>query len=284
MWRDNEIPDPPVTPKPAASVMLLRQGAGGMEVLMIRRHGDANFAGALAFPGGKLDPEDRDPGLVAHARGLDGLDGGARARRLAAIRELFEETGILLATEAGSEEFVTADRAGAISDRFRGALHAGEVGLREIAEAEGIVYACDRLVDFAHWTAPEYMLVRFDARFFLAVAPPGQEARHDGAETVETVWIGPGEALALADAEQDAIVFPTRMNLLKLGKSADMEAALAAAAAHPVVPVLPKRVRRADGTFLEIAPAAGLGFTEVAMDEVPLEVFPGFENAGEKAD
>jgi 8-oxo-dGTP pyrophosphatase MutT (NUDIX family) len=258
----------PVEPVLAATVVLLRDGDGGLELLMIERHGDIAFAGgALVFPGGKLDPGDADPALRARCGECGPLGAGELALRVAGVREAFEECGVLLAGARGERRLLPAVRAREIGARWREALAADRATVGELIEREDLWLACERLVPFAHWITPEFMKRRFDTWFFLAEAPAGQEAVHDGGESVSTRWIRPAEAIAEAEAGRLPIMFPTLMNLRKLARHATTADALAAARSAPIVAVLPRIEQAADGTRrLRIPPEAGYG-----VDGAPVE-------------
>jgi 8-oxo-dGTP pyrophosphatase MutT (NUDIX family) len=227
-------PPPHVTPRPAATLLMLRDGAEGLEVLMTSRHEEAGFAGgALVFPGGKVDPADH--ALAGHYAAKTALDEAALVLRIAAIRETFEECGILLA-------------------RTDGAL---------------LDLAVDDLVPYAHWITPVDRPKRFDTHFFLAPAAPDQIAIHDGREAVDAVWMTPNAVLRGADEKRIKLVFATRMNLVKLGRSKTVVGALAAARAAPVVTVTPVIEKTSAGPFIHIPEAAGYGATRFAARDIP---------------
>ena len=137
------------------------------------------------------------------------------------------------------------------------------------AEAEQLDYALDTLVPFAHWITPEAMPKRFDTWFFLARAPEGQIGLHDGAESVESEWIGAQAALDEWEAKRRVIVFATRMQLVKLARAASVDAALANAAAEPIVDVMPVLDRTSFAEpHLRIPAEAGYGVTEVPLSRV----------------
>lgn len=223
----------PVTPRPAAAILLLRDAAAGLEVLMICRAKAMSFAGgAMAFPGGRID--DADALLAPQGDPLG-------AFRIGAIREAWEETGMLLArpnamaTDSGTE------------------FHAH---LRE----QGLAPDHAALTPFAHWITPEQSPKRFDTHFFLAEAPEGQEAQHDGSETEEAIWLRPDQVIKEAEAGLRTLVFPTRLNLLRLSRHATAAEAIAAARATPVVTVMPRPEPDGQGgTNLRIPEAAGYG-------------------------
>lgn len=238
------------TPRLAATVMLLRDGGDGMEVFMIVRHHESNFAaGALVFPGGRVDPEDHD--LAADAAVFPpqaAVDAAAAALRVAAIRETFEECGVLLARARGESELVSAARLRDIETAHRAAMTRRERTFGAILAAENLVLAHDTMVPFAHWITPEHVPKRFDTHFFLAAAPADQIALHDGEEAVDSVWITPAAAIDGTTAGTYKLVFPTQMNLQKLARHPLSVPAMAAARATKVVTVVPKQERAGDGT------------------------------------
>lgn len=256
--------------RPASTVMLLRDGPRGMEVFMVVRHHQIDFAsGALVFPGGSVDEADRSPILRRHCPGCDSLSDEELGFRVAAVREAFEECGILLARPAGSDALVGAARLAELEARYRHPLEKGEVTMVEMAEREELDIATDRLVPFAHWITPTVMPKRFDTHFFLAVAPEDHVALHDGRESVDSVWITPGDACAEADGGRRTVIFPTRVNLEKLGRSVTTAEALATARSTEVVTVLPQVQRTPEGRIMRIPAEADYGFTEVHIAGEP---------------
>lgn len=247
--------DHPEAPaRPAATILLLRDRPQGMEVFMVVRHHEIDFAsGALVFPGGRVEPGDR---AIAEAL----RDGAvATAAGIAAVRETFEECGILLARRPGQAALVGADVLRGLADR-RVALCRGEVDFATLLRDADLVPALDLLVYFAHWITPRSRPKRFDTHFFLAVAPEDHLAAHDGREAVDSVWIRPQDAIAEATAGKRKLVFPTRMNLAKLAMSTTAAAAIEIARGVPVVTVEPELVSTAEGgRILRIPAAAGYG-------------------------
>jgi 8-oxo-dGTP pyrophosphatase MutT (NUDIX family) len=257
----SEEKKPPV-PLAASTLLLIRNGQTGLEVFMVKRHHQIDFAsGALVFPGGKVDAHDRDPALRAHADGGDALDDLRLSLAACAIREGFEESGILLARRAGSRDLISAEHASSLND-WRPRLNASEVGLVEFLTKENLRLACDALVPFANWVTPTFMPKRFDTYFYVAATPVGQLGRHDGSESVDSVWLNPTDAIG---DKRWTIIFPTKMNLLKLAHAKTAEEALSIARTTPVVTVLPEVVKRAEGSFLTISEDAGYGKVEEAM-------------------
>ena len=238
----------------ASTVLLLRDGAEGLEVFMVVRNYAIDFAsGALVFPGGRVDAAD-------HALGDD-------VARTAAIRETFEECGILLARRRGSAGLVSAADLAGIAARHRGRLNAGETTMADIAEAEDLALAPDLLVHFAHWITPAAMPKRFDTHFFLAAAPPDQIGAHDGHESVDSLWITPRKALDGTEAGTYKMVFATHLNIQKLARFPTTEAALAFARAAPVITVEPDVLKKPDGSRrLRIPAEADYGGTEFHPD------------------
>ena len=252
-----------VQPRPAATVILLRDGVGGPEVYVIRRHDGLSFAaGATVFPGGCVDPADRDPGWSALCSG----SGNDRALRVAAIRETFEECGLLLARRVGGGPLLDEDGASAARARSGRDGVNGAMPFPELVRAEGLELAADRLVPFARWQTPEWVHRRFDTLFFLAEAPPDQTASVDRREAVEGVWATPRALLVRADAGSIRLVFATRMNLMRLTAFGSTTDALAAAGRHPIQPILPRRVDTPAGPVLRIPADAGYDPAELSLE------------------
>ena len=160
------------TARPAATIMLLRDGPLGIEVFMVVRHHAIDFAaGALVFPGGRVEESDIEI-AAGDCPNPDGLDIDALAFRVAAIRETFEECGVLLARPLGSDQLIEAGTLQRLEDQHRAALNAGSIGFDAVLASEALLPAPDRLVHFAHWITPSNQPKRYDTHFFLAEAPP----------------------------------------------------------------------------------------------------------------
>lgn len=249
----------PVTPVPAATLLLVRDGASGVEVLMAARHEKSGFAaGALVFPGGKVDAD--DAAVARHCRGLAGLPAAAAAARVAAIRETWEESGVLLARRGANGGLLTQAELSLLRDRRGGSFGA-------LLQEPGLELAGDRLALFAHWITPADSPKRFDTLFFLAAFDGDQAPLHDGHEAVDARWVNPAEAVGEADAGRCKIVFATRLNLLRLARSRTVAEALAAAQA-PVVTVTPQVVKTTAGAVFRIPAEAGYGVTEVPVQGI----------------
>ncbi len=260
--------------------MLLRDGDDGMEVFMIVRHQNSDVhAGALVFPGGRVDDEDYE--LAANAAvfpPLSGVDAGMAALRVAAVRETFEECGVLLARARGAEALVSATRLRDIEAAHRTAMACGERTFGAILAAENLVIASETMIYFANWITPERSSKRFDTHFFVAAAPPDQVALHDGYEAVDSVWVTPAAALERASTGIYQLRFPTQMNLQKVGRHTLSAAAMDAARASRVVTVMSKQEKSSDGRrVLRIPLEAGYGgelfdseYLDNARDGIPL--------------
>jgi 8-oxo-dGTP pyrophosphatase MutT (NUDIX family) len=245
-------------PRQASAVMLLRDAPSGqgLEVFMVRRVIQSDFMpDVYVFPGGSVQKDDQiaeqtqdicrevTPG-VADPEGRTALGQGVRA---AAIRELFEEAGVLLAYQDGHMLAVNAEN----TERFaayRQAFNAREGSLVELARGENLALATERLSYFAHWITPEGLPKRFDTHFFVTAAPSEQQAAHDQLETSEGVWISPLEALARAKRGEFPLVFATLHQLGDLAAFTSVAEALQATTTTYVKMHMPVLVER-DGQF-----------------------------------
>ncbi|MGB8609928.1 NUDIX hydrolase [Bradyrhizobium sp.] len=247
-------------PRPASTILLLRDGAGGeIEVFMMVRHYEIDFnSGALVFPGGSVDKGDQEiisrPELYS---GGEGLDAATLSFRIAAIRETFEESGILLARPRGSATLIDAKRAGEVEAASRTALCEAKTTFLKVLTDNGVSLALDELVPYAHWITPEGMPKRFDTWFFLAAAPPEQAGAHDGKESTDSIWVSPREALAGGESGRFKLPFPTTRNLIKLGKQSGVQAAIDDSRGKPIVTVMPVMTRLNGGRQLRIPADAG---------------------------
>ncbi len=236
--------------RPAATILLLRDAPAGMEVFMVRRNMSSAFVGgAYVFPGGRVDAED-----AIEPRRCVGLDPEAADRRLgvvgqglafhvAAIRECFEEAGVLLAYDrAGAMLDFSAPAADAHYRTLRDRLNAGTLSFAQLIEQEDLFLALDRLAYLSHWITPMGEPRRFDTRFFAAHAPAHQVAAHDDWELTESAWVAPAEALERARKREWQIILPTVANLRSIGAHESAAAAVEWARQQPLpLPaILPK--------------------------------------------
>lgn len=250
-------------PRDSATVIVARDAEQGLEIFMLQRHLASDFVGgAYVFPGGKVDDADSDPALHGLVDGVDPaaaaalVEAGDRGLgfHLAALRETFEEAGVLLARHAAEGSVVRLD--GADESRFaeaRRALIAGETTLLEVARAENIRYALDLMHYFNRWITPHGLHRRYDTRFFLARVPDGQMPLHDAVETTSSTWIRPGKAIERARAGELMIIFPTRKTLEALAEFPSVDDAIASCAGKVIVPLLPSLVMH-DGSPKVVLP------------------------------
>lgn len=254
----------PVTPAPAATLVLIRdRPGGGIECLLMQRHQKSKFAaGAFVFPGGKIEADDNPEDAAAWCRGLDMA---AAARRLdleraprtalgfwiGAIRETFEEAGLLLALDAAGRDAALAAPRFA---EYRRACQSDNRTFWTMLRDEGLRLATDRLVYFAHWITPEDQPLRFDTRFFAAPAPTGQEASGDEYEMTDLRWLAPAEAVAASTRGEIMLRNPTIKNLLRFDGARTVAEALDQVRDRPVRTILPRIVVEADGTRRALLP------------------------------
>ena len=262
----SDKPKVPVAARPASTVVILRDGADGIEVFMVVRHHEIDFAsGALVFPGGKVDAEDSDAAWSELAPQVPAAPD--RSFFVAAGRETFEEAGLVLARRRGTQEMVDADGAHRLVETYRAALLKGDTTFVDIVRKENLTLAADLMVPFAHWITPEPVPKRFDTHFFLIAAPMVQLGAHDGGESVEGIWITPKQALLDAEAGTRTLVFATRMNIEKLARYRTVAEAVEVTRSKPVVTVTPKILRSEGGRKLQIPAEADYGVTEVFVEE-----------------
>lgn len=250
-----------VTVRDAATVMLVRDSAAGrLEVFMLRRNLNSDFVGgAYVFPGGAVDPEDRHADLEPICEGRTDADAstalglhpptGGLAYWVAAIRESFEEAGVLLAYDATGDVIDLRDPdVAARFDVHRGAVDRSERRLVEVCAEEGLRLAVDGMHYFSHWITPVGPPRRYDTRFFVAAAPVGQTPLHDDRETIANCWIAPPDALAQHRDGAFDLILPTIRNLEAIARFDTAADVLAAAAALDQIPaVLPRVIDDGDG-------------------------------------
>jgi 8-oxo-dGTP pyrophosphatase MutT (NUDIX family) len=237
----------PAQPRDAATVMLLRPAGGdpdggGLEVYMLRRKSSMAFApGAYVFPGGSVDARDADeqvawagPGTGEWGRIFDAPPELACALVCAAVRETFEESGVLLA--GPSADSVVADTTGADWEADRLALLDRSLSLAEMLARRGLVLRSDLLRPWSRWITPVIEERRFDARFFAAALPPHQRTRDVGGEAAEVAWVGPADAIAMGRSREIVLWPPTAVTLAELAACGDVAAALRPRTVRPVLP------------------------------------------------
>ncbi|MFC0533588.1 NUDIX hydrolase [Phytohabitans kaempferiae] len=256
---------PTPVPRVAATVVLLRPADGGFEAYVLRRAASMAFAsGVYAFPGGGVDPADAGadlgwagPPADEWARRLGRPAAEAQAVVCAAVREVFEEAGVLLAeaapesplTEPATGVEGTIDTSGDDWERDRERLVRHEVHLAEVLARRGLVLRSDLLGAWARWITPEFETRRFDTYFFVAALPEGQVPRDVSGEADHTMWVRPGDAVARYRAGEIAMLPPTVVLLRNLAEYPDVAAVLAAAADRDAAtPVMPRAELAPDGT------------------------------------
>jgi 8-oxo-dGTP pyrophosphatase MutT (NUDIX family) len=244
----------PIAPAlPSSSLLLVRDGRGGLEVLMMQRAKTMRFApGALVFPGGKVDVADAQN--WRWQRYLQGNRHPMRdlAYRIAAARELYEEVGILLGhTRCKKPELY-------------------EIPFEKALIRESLTLGVEDMIPFAHWVTPETLPRRFDTYFYL-IADQGYVEKHDGNEAISAKWVKPREILSDWEDNKTPLMFPTRLNLMKLARSSTVAAALIAVRQAPVVRTLPTLAMDGKQVNLTIPKETGFGVTKATERELSVE-------------
>ena len=244
-------------PRPAATVVLCRETGDDMEIFMVVRHHQIDFSsGALVFKGGKHDEGDQDSSLLDLCHTGDNENTTLLPFKAASIREAYEESGILIAREQNSGEWVTGDRLQSL-ESSRDAINASELSWLDFLQQEKLAPACDQLVHFAHWITPNMMPKRFDTHFFAVKAPDDHIGLHDGGEMVDSVWISPKTLLQEAEEDKWTVIFPTKCNVQLLEQSLSFSELEHAAQQRGVIPVEPWLTKEEDSTYLCIPEEAG---------------------------
>lgn len=266
-----EPPAEPVEARPAATVVLVRDGASGLEVLLMRRHRRSGFVpGAWVFPGGRVDTADRDPGLLDRCQGLGSDPRPDASFWMAALREAFEEAGVLLARTRsgrrtdgpdGAAEAGGPDRGGdwvpdaataPEVEAVRRSLMDDEATLLDVVRRLDVRLDARPMVHAAHWVTPVVEARRYDTHFFVAVVPDGRDARPDPREMLEARWLTPEDALEQFEAGGLPMVFPTVKTLESLAEYDSTAAALEGFRARTVERILPRLVRTDAGVGIVI--------------------------------
>jgi 8-oxo-dGTP pyrophosphatase MutT (NUDIX family) len=253
-----------MSPRPAATVITMRDAANGYEILMLRRNLNSDFVGgAYVFPGGGVDESDAGASAQRLAFGLSDQDASRRlslargglAYYVACLRELFEEAGLLIACDARGERVSLSDEASIRRlAAARREVNAGTLNFLELMEREGLRLDLRGLEYVAHWVTPVGPPRRFDTRFFVALTPSDQVATHDAGETVADQWIRPRDALDAHARGELEMIFPTIRNLEAIAHFATSEEVLDyARSLEDVVRVEPRIVSR-DGEIHILIP------------------------------
>jgi 8-oxo-dGTP pyrophosphatase MutT (NUDIX family) len=260
----------------ASTVLLVRDAEPGLEVLLLQRNPRSDFVGgAHVFPGGAVDDQDREEAHAGRCSGrsdrscsaLLGLDRGGLAFWVAAVRECFEEAGVLLARRAGEERVLSLRRPD-VAARFaahRAAVLAGRP-FWEVVTEEDLVLEVGEIHYVSHWITPQGASRRYDTRFFAAAAPPEQPALHDRSETVASIWITPQEALARQRRGDLRLVLPTVRNLEAVRRFGTVEELLGAAGAAGGVATVRPRLA-ADG--VQVLLPGDPGYDDLAPEGAP---------------
>lgn len=252
----------PAEPRDAATVVLLRRGGAGPEVYLLRRHVSMEFAGGMCvFPGGGVDPRDFDhtvawagptPAEWAARLGVD--EAKARALVCAAVRETFEESGVLLA--GASADSVVVDTTGADWEADREALERRELAMTEFLDRRGLVLRTDLLGAWSGWLTPVFEPKRYRTWFFVAELPEGQRTRDVSTESDHVVWLPVEKAVEQAEAQEILMLPPTYITSLDVAQYADPQAVIDAAAERRVEMFCPAVVEDAEGFTLSRPPDA----------------------------
>jgi 8-oxo-dGTP pyrophosphatase MutT (NUDIX family) len=245
--------------------MLVRDGIDGIEIFMVVRDRPMDGAmGAVVFPGGKIDEEDRHPESWRHL--VAPQSHPELPYWLAAMRETFEEAGVVIARPTGaSAGDLGAERAREMVVKHRDNLLDRKITFAEIIRSESLVPALDHMVHFAHWQTPFGLPKRFDTHFFLVSSPEGQEPIHDGREMVDCFWTPPSRIVDEASSGKRTLVPATRLNLELLSESRSVAEAMERARSRKVVMVRPERFKTEAGAWaVRIPTEAGYRTTVIA--------------------
>jgi 8-oxo-dGTP pyrophosphatase MutT (NUDIX family) len=244
----------------AATVMLLRDGPSGLEVFMLRRNLNSDFVGgAYVFPGGAIDNSDGEQAVEQYCIGRTdtmasrhlGIDQGGLAFWVGAIRESFEEAGLLFAAHPDGRPLEIDESNCERFTALRSKVDAGEIGLAAVCQQESIRLRVDEMHYWSRWVTPLGAPRRYDTRFFVGSAPTGQTPLHDDHEVIAHLWIAPMEALERHRAGEFELIFPTVRSLESLcGFATAVDAIAHARTIEHVDPIQPKIIT--DGQSLRI--------------------------------
>ena len=254
----------PVPARLSSSLLLVRDNdAGALEVVTLQRHRESGFAaGAIVFPGGKVEAEDEEVAHTTFAHHQDQFERTEISLRLAALRESWEEAGI----SYFSKDVCLSDPE-AKADVFW-----KSTGLQETSEhPQAGLPDLTQLLSFAHWITPRGLRRRFDTHFFLGVVPGDQTLKPDGREAVTARWSRPQTVLEAWDVGKAELMLPTRMILTRLARYKSVEEAAQSARTTPVITVQPEPLDKDRVPYLVLPEEAGYGVTEIPLDEVGLK-------------
>ncbi|MEJ2502140.1 MAG: NUDIX domain-containing protein [Gemmatimonadota bacterium] len=250
----DEPPSEPVEPRPAATTVLLRDGARGLEVLLMRRHRQSGFVpGAWVFPGGRVDDADADPALIDRVRGLAAELRPPAPFWAAALRELFEETGVLLARD-GHGRWAPDAASDPELDRCRADLLEDRTGLHTVLATLDLTADIGPVVHVAHWVTPVVEARRYDTHFFAAALPEGRSATPDPREMTRAAWLRPAEALERFERGELPMVFPTVRTLETLVDHGSARDVLDTFRGRTIDRILPRLVRTETGVGIVVDP------------------------------
>ena len=257
----------PATPSPAATLVLLRdRPPAAVEVLLLQRHAKSKFAaGDYVFAGGKIEADDMPDDGEQFCRGLTPqqasarLGGGLAPRQalsywVGAIREAFEEVGVLLAYETDGRLLRITPESRQRYESYRAACQKANPAFFDMLRAERLTLATDRLAYFAHWITPEEQPIRFDTRFFATLMPPEQEPVVDGHEIVDLKWLTPGEAISASKRKEIGLRTPTIKNLELVAGGGAPAASVVTSLGAREVPTIRPRVLQVDGKPVPVLP------------------------------
>ncbi len=251
----------PVDTRDASTVVLLRDGSDGPEVYLLRRHLGMEFAGGFCvFPGGGVDPRDFDkeiawegPSDAEWGTVLECEPETARALVCAAVRETFEESGVLLA--GPTAESVVGDTTGDDWEADREALEKRELSFTDFLDRRGLVLRTDLVRFWGRWVTPVFEPKRFDTRFFVAVLPSGQVTRDVSTESDHVVWMRAADAATAVDRGELAMLPPTYVTCMEVSEFATSSEVLGSATGRDLTPIQPDMVFEDDGgAYLELPP------------------------------
>jgi 8-oxo-dGTP pyrophosphatase MutT (NUDIX family) len=259
-----------VIPTDASTVMLIRAcpdvGVKDIEVLMVRRNRKSSFVpGYYVFPGGVVEPEDFETGIERFIRGIDRASASrilsdmshpdkALGAWVAAIRETFEEVGILLAQKKeGAPVTISTEEERRRFCDYRKSLTGGKMHFSQVLEAEKLLLPLNQLDYYSHWITPELFPLRYDVRFFVIQAPPDQVVVHDGVELTSHVWIRPAEAIRQYEQGRLDMILPQIMTLEDI-KHFNTVAEVIDSARKRHVPATLTKIKRIGGKDVEVMP------------------------------